>query len=176
MLRTLLAERFALEVHRETRDLPIYDLALAARDGQRGPQLRPAGVECAAVTLPTGMRPPPPPPQPFVRSIPLFRTAAPPRCPSLFLTGHVSARAMTMDAFARALVPVAGRPVVNRTGLAGEFDLELRYSADLTSVPDVTTPPELTTAMREQLGLKLDAQRGPVEVVVIDRVMMPSEN
>ena len=176
MLRELLADRFSLAVHREQRELPIYVLTLAARDGQRGPRLRPAGAECAALTRPQGMPPPPPPPAALVESIPLFVVGAPPRCPSMFLTGHVSARAMSMDRFAQSLARIASRPVINRTGLTGEFDVDLLYTPDLTAAPGDAAAPVLTTAAQEQLGLKLEPQRGPVDVVVIDRVMMPTEN
>lgn len=176
MLRALLADRFSLAIHHEQRELPIYVMTLAARDGTPGPQLRPSAASCVPVTRPSGMPSPPRPPQQLLASIPLFVAGAPPRCPSMFMTGHVSARAMTMDAFARALAPVAGRPVVNRTGLTGEFDLDMSYSRDVTADPDVAAAPALTTAVREQLGLKLDPERGPVDVVVIDRGMMPTEN
>src|SRR5688572_7941834 len=106
MLRELLADRFSLAVHGERRELPIYVLTLAAGDGRRGPQLRPAGVQCTALTTPKGVPPPPPPPSALVETTPLFVAGAPPRCPSMFMTGHVSARALTMDAFARALAPI----------------------------------------------------------------------
>jgi uncharacterized protein (TIGR03435 family) len=176
MLRELLEDRFSLAVHREQRQLPIYVLTLVARDGRPGPQLRPAGAQCAAVTTPKGVPLPPPPPMAVMETIPLFVASAPPRCPSVFMTGHVSARAMAIDAFARALAPITGRPIVNRTGLTGEFDVDVSYSPNLTAAPDVGAAPELTTAVREQLGLKLDPQRGPVNVLVIDRVLMPTEN
>jgi uncharacterized protein (TIGR03435 family) len=82
-----------------------------------------------------------------------------------------------MDVMASELAEVVGRPVVNRTGLGGEFDFDLSYTPDLSvRAPDAATAPGLTTAMQEQLGLKLEAGRGPVEVLVIDRALMPTEN
>ena len=84
-----------------------------------------------------------------------------------------------MDVLADQLAEVARRPVVNRTGLAGEFDLDLRYTAELIAQPSSDTAsaaPGLTTALQEQLGLKLEAGRGPVEVLVIDRALLPTEN
>jgi uncharacterized protein (TIGR03435 family) len=83
-----------------------------------------------------------------------------------------------MDVLARELVTVAGRRVVNRTGLDGEFDLDLRYTSELNALTpaDASTPPGLTTALQQQLGLKLEASHGPVEVLVIDRAAMPTEN
>jgi uncharacterized protein (TIGR03435 family) len=82
-----------------------------------------------------------------------------------------------MDVLASELAEVTGRPVLNRTGLKGEFDFELRYAPDLTvPAPDAATAPGLMTALQEQLGLKVEAGREPVEVLVIDRAMMPTEN
>ena len=96
----------------------------------------------------------------------------------MFLTGHVSARALSIDVLALELAQVVGRPVINRTGLSGEFDVDLTYTPELKAAPPTgaTVLPELTTAVQEQLGLKLEARRGPVEVVVIDRINMPTEN
>ena len=83
-----------------------------------------------------------------------------------------------MDALATELAEAARRPVVNRTGLIGEFDLDVNYAPDLdtAAAPETATAPALTTALREQLGLKLEGGRGPVEVLVIDRALMPTEN
>ena len=178
MLRALLADRFSLAVHREQRVLPIYVLTMAARDRQPGPQLRPAGAQCAAVTRPKGMPPGPPPSKVPAQPVPLGVAGTPPRCPSMFTGGHFSGRAVSMDVLAGELADVTGRPVVNRTGLGGEFDLDLSYTAELTAQPasDAASAPGLTTALQEQLGLRLEAGRGPVEVLVIDRAVMPSEN
>jgi uncharacterized protein (TIGR03435 family) len=111
-------------------------------------------------------------------SILLMIAQTPRRCLSMVMPGHVSARALSMDAFAKELASAIGRPVVNRTSLAGEFDVDLSYSADLSATPPdgAQTAPALTTAVREQLGLTLDSQRGRVDVLVIDRVTMPSGN
>jgi uncharacterized protein (TIGR03435 family) len=177
MLRTLLADRFSLAVHREQRERPIYVLTMAARNGQPGPKLRPAAAPCAAPSRPPGM-PPGPPPSQIPAPPPLGAVGPPPRCPSLFRAGHFSGCAVSMDRLAGELADVAGRPVVNRTGLMGEFDLDLRYTAELIAQPspDAATAPGLTTALQEQLGLKLEAGRGPVEMLVIDRAVMPAEN
>ncbi len=177
MLRALLAERFSLAVHREQRDLPIYVLTMATRN-RLGPQLKAADASCAPVTQPKGMPPPPPPPKGIVESVPLMVDRAPLRCPSIFLAGLFSARSVSMDVLATELAEPIGRPVVNRTGLMGEFDLDLTYAPDLNALaaPDAAAAPGLTTALQEQLGLKLEASRGPVEVLVIDRASMPTEN
>ena len=180
MLRALLAERFSLVVHREQRNLPIYVMTMAARNGRPGPQLRPANAACVPVTRPKGMPPgpPPPPPKGIDDAVPLFASGTPPRCPSLFTTGHFSGRSVSMDRIAGELAEAVGRPVVNRTGMPGEFDLDMTYTPEFQSQPgaDPAAPPLLVTALQEQLGLKLEADRGAVEVLVIDRATMPTEN
>ena len=88
--------------------------------------------------------------------------------------GRIEMNAESMVNFVRNLAPIAGRSIVDKTGLTGGFDLELTWMPDVTAgnAPDTATPandgPSLFTAMQEQLGLKLDAQRGPVDVLVID--------
>ena len=80
-----------------------------------------------------------------------------------------------MARFAERLVGVFGRPVVDRTGLQGPYDLELTYIPD-SAVAAASNAPSLLTALREQLGLRLESTRAPVDVVVIDGVQPPSEN
>jgi uncharacterized protein (TIGR03435 family) len=176
MLRILLRERFSLVVHREQRELPIYVLTMAGRNGQAGPQLKPA-AECAEATRPQDWPPGPPSSQVPILP-PLDHVGPPPRCRSIFTGGHFSGRAVSMDVLAGELATVAGRRVVNRTGLDGEFDFDLSYTSELNVITptDASTLPGLTTALQQQLGLKLQASRGPVEVLVIDRATMPTEN
>ena len=87
-----------------------------------------------------------------------------------------------MSQLAPRLAPYAGRPVVNRTNLAGEFDFDLAYTPERPPVLNgATLPPtadgeSLFTAIREQLGLALDADRAPLEVLVVDRAERPTEN
>src|SRR5688572_10762375 len=185
MLRALLASRFALRTHSETRQLPIYDMTLSARDGKPGARMRPSGPECAPLTLPraaTGGGPPPPPPPPELGGVYLGATREGYRCPRVFFYGYISASMVPMDAFARALSQLVDRPIVNRTSLAGDWDIELTYQPDLLDArpspgpPPPAGTPSLTTALREQLGLKLEARRGPVEVLVIDRAEQPTGN
>jgi uncharacterized protein (TIGR03435 family) len=179
MIQSLLADRFQLKVHRETREQPIYSLALARTDGRRGPQLRPSGAECAPVTVPGGFPAPPPPPA-GPRA-----AGAPPTCPSLAGPFFISGRRMTMAQLASGLSTRVNRVVVDRTGLEGNFDLELSFTPDdaqpgqplrLNGVDLDLNAPSIYTALQEQLGLKLDSQRGPVEVLVIDSVERPTEN
>jgi uncharacterized protein (TIGR03435 family) len=179
MLQNLLAERFELRTHRETRDLPIYSLVLERADRRLGPELRPSGADCVPIKTPAGMPPPPPPPPGAGQTRPL--SSRPPlRCPSMFFagtSGAVSARKMLIGELARGLTFPAGRPVVDRTGLTGEFDIDLLYQSDLVAGggPRFEAPP-LTTALRDQLGLKLESGRGPIDVVVIDAVQRPADN
>ena len=113
----------------------------------------------------------------MMEAIPLMQGASL-RCQSIFVPGHISARAASVDALATELANTLGRTVVNRTGLTGEFDIDLRYAPDLNAGPDPqsSSTPGLTTALKEQLGLRLESGRAPVEVLVIDRVAMPAEN
>lgn len=180
MVRTLLAERFALRVHRETRELPVY-LLTRVPDRQKVPGLKQSGKECAPLTMPQGI-PMPPPPPPGVSGLPLNGTRTPLRCPTIFAfgpIGHVSGRAITMDSFASALTGAARRPVINQTGLEGEYDIDLTYGHDLAAAAAATpddAAPALFTALRESLGLRLDSSRAPIDVLVIDRLEKPTEN
>jgi len=182
MLRELLADRFKLVTHPETRQLPIYRLVMARRDRLPGPHLKTSGPDCAPIVPPSGVPlPPPPPPGPGGGGAPL--TAArglPRRCGTMMHPGGMSSRAVTMDALASMLAYEVERPIVNETGLAGEFDVDLTYSelgaAASQTAPPVNAAPTLFTALEEQLGLKLESARGPVNVVVIDRVERPAEN
>ena len=98
----------------------------------------------------------------------------------------VNAEGMTLERFAKSfLFTGAGRPIVDKTGLAGQFIIHLEYAPDeefrrriagLQGDPGDATAPNIFTAIQEQLGLKLESARAPVDVVVIDRLEKPSEN
>jgi len=183
MLRTLLADRFKLAVHTESRELPIYALVMAKADGKRGPQLNPAAVDCAALRGARGNAPPPgPPPVPgnFER----------PPCGIRIAPGTMLGGGMTMAQLSNALarLPVVNRTVDNRTALAGAFDFDLKWTPpqvqSAASPPPGAPPlppidpdgPSLFTAVQEQLGLKLESTKGPVDVVMIDRAERPTED
>ena len=185
MTRTLLADRFRLVAHTETRQLPVYELVMARRDRSLGRGVRPAGNECAPVTLPAGMPPAPPPPAGGGTAL----GAGGFDCPSGLLPGHLSLRRLTMAAFAGTLWRrVVQRPVFDRTGLSGSFDLDLTYLPELESIngrpasespflpAQITGAPSIFTAVQEQLGLKLDATKGSVDVLVVDGVETPTAN
>jgi uncharacterized protein (TIGR03435 family) len=166
MLRTLLAERFKLEAHTETRPLPVYELSLARPDGRLGPSLSRVAPAC----------PPPGPPPPLAPGA-SQAGSQPARCGFRLLDGVLSGTG-TLANLASEL-SVAGRRVVDRSGLEGVYSIELRWSPDIAApaapvAPDA--PPEIFTALREQLGLKLQPATAAVEVVVIDRAERPTEN
>ena len=184
MLRSLLAERFALKIHRETRELPVYDLVVARADKRLGTQLQPSTSECRPVRVPNGApKPPPPPPGgPGPEAIPRSEDGADMRCGALFGPGFITLRQFTMDRFAHDLTMVARRVVFNKTGLEGRYDIDVEFSPEFRPAPPPGAPeiaaapsdgPSLFTAIQEQLGLKLESSRGPVDVIVIDSAQRP---
>jgi|RhiMethySRZTD1v2_1073278.scaffolds.fasta_scaffold12756_8 bla regulator protein blaR1 len=175
MLRTLLADRFKLVMRKETKELPIFELVLARQDGRLGPQLRPAAVDCAAqAAVARGGTPPPAPSGP----------PGPGSCYSNINPVSVRGGGVTLAMLASLLEGRVQRLVIDRTGLTGNWDLEVNYTPDRSQLPPgVELPssidpngPSLFTAIEEQLGLKLRPARGPVEVLVIDSVQQPTPN
>lgn len=179
MLRTLLAERFKLVVRNETREMAIYALVKARDDGKLGPNISPAAIDCAGVMRGRRGGPPPSPPQPGQKL----------ECGFMIGPGRMNAGGMPLSNLAQTLSPQVGRIVLDKTELAGNYDFELTYSLEglgsvfpgggpplLNGGPAPIDPnqPNLFTALQEQLGLKLDSQRGPVDVIVIDSVQQPS--
>jgi len=160
MLRTMLADRFKLRAHPETRALPVYELSLGRPDRKLGASLTRVADAC----------PPPAPPGP-----PAGPTTAPHiRCG--FMVGDGVLKGMgTLTQIASELV-VAGRHTVDRTGLAGVYSIDLRWSPDNTAGLPADAPPEIVTAVREQLGLRLQAATAPTQVLVIDSGERPEEN
>ena len=183
MLRALLADRFRLTAHVERRELPVYTLELARADRRLGDQLRPSSTAC---TPPTGPRnvamPPPPPPPPPTPGRVLSLDLPPLPCPSMVFdnrtSGHWSIRSWPLERLAQRLTATLGRPVIDRTGLTGAFDVDLTYGTQAPAI-DASSPtdiPALTTALREQLGLRLESTRAPIDVLVIDRLEQPTGN
>ena len=176
MLRNLLAERFGLKVRNETREMPRYDLVLARSDGRLGPQLSQSTTDCQAIFAAARRGGgPPPPPAPGER----------PQCGMRIGPGVLAAGAFPLSQLATALSPMVQRVVVDRTGLTGNFDAELKWTPD--QLPQGPAPPgapplpavdpngpSIFTALQEQLGLKLESVRGPVDVLVIDSVSQPT--
>ena len=167
LLRTLLTDRFKLRVHHEPRELSVFALVKARSDGTIGPRLRPSETDCSSAA-----------------------TAEPPCGMWREEAAHISARGVTMEQLAMHMTSVShrvNRAVLDRTGLTGTFDLDLEFfrpvDAALARFPTVTAVLEAFglvtsafTAVREQLGLKLEEQRGPVDLLVIDGAERPTEN
>ena len=158
-LEALLAERCQLKIHRETKEESVY--ALLA--GKNGPKIQPAETKAGS---------------------------GPPRM--MMGRGMINGQGVQMEMLATVLSNQLGRTVLDRTGLTGRFDIKLQWTPDpgqsLTpfgGAPSPGTPappppdpngPSIFTAVQEQLGLRLEPQKGPVEMIVIDRVEKPSEN
>jgi uncharacterized protein (TIGR03435 family) len=185
MLRSLLQDRFKLAARAETRPLTVSALELARDDGRLGKQLRRSGPECSPPTPPPFLvaLPPPPPPPPTGAGQTMMMGVLRLRCPAMALVGHMSFRSMPMSEFAVRLVPHVGRIVIDRTGLTESFDLDLTYAPDPGVEPMrvngnavIIDAPAMPAAIRDQLGLKLETTKAPVEVVVIEGVEPPTEN
>jgi len=153
MVQALLAERFQLKIHRETREIPIYVMTVAK--GGHKMKVRTEGDGGLGTSL-------------------LFRGA------------NVPGRNATMAMLAGGLQKlVLDRPVIDKTGLTGNYDFDLAWRPDGTqfggrggTLPAASDPdrPDIFTALQEQLGLKLDAQKGPGEVIVVDSAEKPADN
>jgi uncharacterized protein (TIGR03435 family) len=202
MLRALLAERFKLAVHTETRDLPMYRLVVARRDGRLGSDLQPSTTDCSPGAR--GAAPPAAPggQDPVVRGGgpgfegvgagrggPGSAPGGPMGCRTLIGPGRIMMGGQPIAQFAQLLSNQVGRPVIDDTGLDGRYDIVLSFapegrgggfggprSPDAPPVPVDPDAPSLFTAMQEQLGLRLESGRGPVEVIVIDSVEPPTED
>ena len=162
MLQSLLADRFVLVAHRETRDMDIYALVRARADGQLGPRLRPSDLDCESISR-TGVKPPPSPPIPGMRQVQ--------PCGMRAGAGNVVASGATLEALTANLSGATSRMVENRTGLTGAFDIDLNWAPDTSAD---TSLPSLFTALQEQLGLKLESTRAPVDVLVINSIARPT--
>jgi uncharacterized protein (TIGR03435 family) len=167
MLQRLLADRFDLAVHREQRDLPGYSLVIARRDGKLGPGIHPSTRDCETI----GQKP-------------LDSAAAQAEyagcSPQMGLT-RMKLGGYSIFFLAGGLKRLLEKPVVDKTGLSGTFDMELTWTPDPTMLPTgVPAPPNLPssgpsifTALEERLGLKLISDRVPVDVLVIDHLSRP---
>ncbi|MEO5922936.1 MAG: TIGR03435 family protein [Bryobacteraceae bacterium] len=139
MLQALLADRFKLKIHRETKELPAYLLTVA----KNGPKLKPSESDGDVATNSSGK------------------------------AWHLTAK-VTMRRLAEILTEQAGRPVLDHTDLAGSFDLKLDWTSGEASDAEI---PSIFTALQDQLGLKLESTKAPVQSIVVDHVeRTPTEN
>jgi uncharacterized protein (TIGR03435 family) len=171
MMQGLLAERFKVVLHREPREQSIYALVFARADRKLGPQIRPSSVDCDALVKAAAARGGMPPRTENQR----------PLCGTSVTYGKMMTSATTMADLVRVLTGWAGRSIVDKTGLSGTFDIDLTWTPEpaATAGGPAPAPSEgasLFTAIQEQLGLKLDAQRGPVEMLVIGSAERPVED
>lgn len=194
MLQSMLADRFQLKIHRETKDAPIYHLVV----GKDGVKMKLA--EDQTPLTPPAPPPPggaPPPPGAAVRVGPGGPGGAPPppgtgpsmtgpvpRGMIMMGLGQVRAGSQPVSALASLLSGQAGRKVVDKTGLTGLYDIDLKWTPDQLPSGQPLPPgfeidptgPTLVTAIQEQLGLRLVPETGPVDTLVVESVQRPSEN
>jgi len=163
MLQGVLADRFDLSVHRDKRELPVYSLVLARRDGKLGPTIHPAKVDCGAVSA-----------KPLDSGDAQADYAA--CAPQMGLT-RMKMPGFHMAGLAGALMRLLDRPVVDKTGLTEAFDVEVSWTPDATMLPTgapvpnpTSAAPSLFTALEEQLGLRLVSDRAAADVLVVDRI------
>ena len=192
LLKTLLADRFKLMVHTETREVPIYALVLARGDGKLGAKLKPSADNCPDFKVQqqqqleaiakgglgalAAMRPAP------GETKPCSILPMPPTPGGI----GMKASGQSLATLTLLLTQLAGRPVVDKTGLTGLYDFELvidmqtlmrvyqELGVNLPMPPNLPEGPSLMTQLEEDLGLKLDSQRGPGEVLVIDAAELPT--
>jgi uncharacterized protein (TIGR03435 family) len=186
MLRSLLEDRFQLKLHRETKELPVYALTVA----KSGLKLQPRKEGGCIPVDPSGTLPPP-------SNTPGQRAPGfPCGMPGVMMEPsgvRIEGGKVAMPDFIRVLSMVLGRPVLDRTGFTETFDVRLDFTPDEAaaglprsagagdpdsppSAADPGSPPTIFAAIQEQLGLKLESVKGPVEVLVIDHVERPSQN
>jgi bla regulator protein blaR1 len=151
-MHALLTDRFHLAIHRETKEQPVYALVI----GKSGSKLQP-GTDGGAGRMRLGR-------------------------------GEINGEGSQLLVLAATLANVVDRPVIDKTGLSGNFNFKLNWTTDPgqgfgppgpppgTDAAPQPDGPSIFTALQEQLGLRLESDKGPVEMIVIDRVERPSEN
>jgi uncharacterized protein (TIGR03435 family) len=185
MMQSLLADRFKLVVHTETKEGPVYALVLL-KPGKTGPQIQPDNEPCPTepASQASGATPQPPATDytakyPTVCGISRMQPSDP-------YDIRYGGKHVTIQVFAEIMPgpsapgsTAVDRPVLDRTGLTGTYDLSLEFSPgpnpDRQSDPVGTGPPAVE-AVAEQLGMKLEATRAPLDVLVVDHVEEPAPN
>jgi uncharacterized protein (TIGR03435 family) len=198
MVRALLAERFKLVVHWEQREGPVYALVLSRADRVLGRGIRPSSIDCEAyraerkAAIASGTLDPAPPVLGAPRERPVCGADGGPQRDGMKDVPGTREILLGTEPLARLafmLRQEVDRPIVDRTGLSGNYDVELRFAparlatgpspGALPVLPPIASDPgwpALADALRDQLGLKIEPARGPVDVLVIDSVEPPTEN
>jgi uncharacterized protein (TIGR03435 family) len=170
MIQSLLADRFELKTHREMREIPVYSMVYAKSDKKPGPSLHAATLDCAEVRASRNGRGPTSPEEMM-------------QCN--FLTSNlpggvkrVQAQAVSLANLTAVLGTFVDRPIFDRTGSNGNYDLDLTFIAQVGGPPpgDAGDAPFIFNAIQEQLALKLEPTRSSVEMLVVDRISRPTEN
>lgn len=171
-MRTLFADRFKLKLHQESREMDIYALVLAKPASGPGAGLKQSTTDCQAIARARRGGPPGPPPP------------GTPFCGLMGMPGQIRMGGFPLSQMTTMLAGLTGRMVVDRTGLTGTWDFTLTFQAEMRGQPppgvDLPAPdptaPSIFTALQEQLGLKLESTKGPVDVTVIDAIEHPTED
>jgi len=181
MLQSLLADRFKLVAHRETREMPIFALVVARSDRKLGEKLRPTSIDCAAMFAERARAGQPGP----------LVAGDRPTCGMIVSPWSIRIGGGPLSQLTMVLTQMTNRFVADQTGLTGNYDVDLQWTPTGLRMgrppgggdgppgsPPVPAPDAngatLETAIQEQLGLKLDPQRAPVPVLVIDRADQPT--
>jgi uncharacterized protein (TIGR03435 family) len=178
LLRPFLEDRFKLRTHVESRPFPVYALVAAQADKPLGPLLHRSSIDCSTIESPRrddarGTLSPPIAPQAILSATGV------PLCGVRRNPGRLLAGSQTMAGLALLLIGAAGNTVVDRTGLVGKYDVDLTWNPlalGPTPTTSVSDGPSIFTALEEQLGLKLESRREPIDVIVIDHVERPTED
>ena len=172
-LRSLLEERFKLKVHRETREMEIFALVMSRPGGNPGPKMKPTTQDCAAAAAALNRG----------EKLPAADPSGLPMCSIQGSPGRLRFGGLPAASLATAFAGPAGRMVVDKTGLTGSWDFELAYAIEGRggpgggdAAPADPNAPSFFTAIQEQLGLKLEPTKGPVDVLVIDSIEKPTED
>jgi uncharacterized protein (TIGR03435 family) len=169
MMQAMLADRFKLAVHYETRERDTYALVMARTDAQLGPDIRRSTLDCEAITAASLAGRP--------IEAPLPANGAPP-CGMMAGGGRLALGGQSMEALARSISGAAGRYVVDRTGLTGNYEVTLRYAGQAVNGAERPAEelPSIFTALQEQLGLKLESDKAELRILVVDRIERPIED